>query len=444
MKDVRIILIGTAAAAAVVSLVNAPAFPHHPAVVHAEAFYDPDLPAQGIQEAVDSLPEQGGRVVLEARAYVLRAAIVLRDDVSLSGQGPLTVLRRGPEIIHRLARDAVQGENAVTLVSAEGLRTGDRLAIRDDRFRGWFMTQAVIEALDGDTVHLDVPLIRPYAVADNAVAFNHHPMVEVRRIWDHRRHTKRFVIEDITIDGNLEENPTPISEWATAAIHLASAAEAVVQRCVVRNWVTDGIADQYGRFNTIRENVVENCRGNGFHPGTSVHGSRFINNVARGNQGDGFFFCAEVTGIQVVNNTFAGNGRNGIGDLGGSGDTMNVVSGNICYDNGRHGIHAANGGRNSIRGNVCYNNSRSEPGRFAGIALENTTDTVVSANICGSKLSGNDTASQGYGIVELGASNRNVILGNVLGDHIEDDLVVLGADTVERDNVRRPADGAAE
>ena len=423
-----------AAAAVVAILVTAVPAPAESAVRHAKDFYNPDLPTCGIQEAINSLPKEGGRVILEARTYVLRAPLVLRDDLTISGQGRDTVLKRRPEVIHKLTADAPQGESTITVASTEGLRVGDQVAVRDDKSSGWHTTHGIVREIKGNSIVIDDRLVKPYAVASNAVVFNHHPMVSALRIWDYRFHVRRWVVEDITIDGNLAENPTPISDWSTAAIHLASTADGVVQRCVVRNFVTDGISDQHGRSNVIRDCLVEGCRGNGFHPGTSVRGSRFIHNTARDNQGDGLFFCADVTGIQVSNNTFANNRKNGIGGVGGGGDSFNVISGNVCSGNGRHGIQAENGAGNAITANVCFDNSSSEPGKFAGIALESATDVTVTGNICGNKIEKDKPAKQGYGILETGESDRNVITGNVLRDNTAGALRTVGAATVVSGN----------
>ena len=421
---------GTAGAAA-------PA-PGVPVTRNAKDFYTEDSATCGIQEAINSLPKEGGRVLLEARTYVLRASIVLRENVTLSGHGRDTILKRRAEVIHKLTENATQGASTVTVAATDSLRVGDEIAIRDDKFNGWYCTHGIIKEIKGNVITIDDRLVQPYKLEQKAIVINHHPMVSVFRIWDYRYHTSGFVVEDITIDGNLAENPTPISDWSTAAIHLASTGYGTIQRVVVRNFITDGISDQYGLFNVIRDCLVENCRGNGFHPGTSVRGSRFINNIARNNEGDGLFFCADVTGIQVTNNTFANNKKNGIGGIGAGGDSFNVVSGNVCFGNGRNGIQTDAGGCNTITANVCFDNSTAEPGKFAGIGLENTTDVIVTGNICGSKVAKGKPLTQGYGIVETGTCDRNVITGNIVRDNSVGAVVTVGAASVSTGNVSAP------
>ena len=90
------------------------------------------------------------------------------------------------------------------------------------------MSHGIIKSIDGNKITLDAGVVRDYTVERNAIIINHHPIVEAYRIWDYRYHTRRFVVEDITIDGNLAENPTHISDWSVAAVHLASTAEGIV------------------------------------------------------------------------------------------------------------------------------------------------------------------------------------------------------------------------
>ena len=106
----------------------------------------------------------------------------------------------------------------------------------------------------------------------------------------------------------------------------------------------------------------------------------------------------------------------------------------MCFDNGHHGIQAEDGKANSITGNICFNNSRSESGKFAGIALENTTETIVSGNVCGNKIQNKEPATQGYGIFESGTSDRNVISANVVSDQPTNAIVTVGRANVVSGN----------
>ena len=84
------------------------------------------------------------------------------------------------------------------------------------------MTHGRVLKIEGNVITLDTELARDYAVKRNAIIINHFPIVEAYRrvMWDDSPYIRRIVIEDITVEGNLAENPTPISDWTTSAIHL--------------------------------------------------------------------------------------------------------------------------------------------------------------------------------------------------------------------------------
>ena len=142
----------------------------------------------------------------------------------------------------------------------------------------------------------------------------------------------------------------------------------------------------------------------------------------------------------------ADNKKNGIGGIGSAGDSFNVISGNVCFGNGRHGIQAEDGKGNAVTGNTCFGNSTSEPGKFAGIALESATDTTVTGNVCGNKAQDDKpatqgkAATQGYGILESGKSDRNVITGNVARDNTAGAIVTVGKATVASGNATAAGD----
>jgi parallel beta-helix repeat protein len=166
----------------------------------------------------------------------------------------------------------------------------------------------------------------------------------------------------------------------------------------------------------------------GFHPGTSLRGAVFANNVGRQNGGDGLYFCADVVGITVTGNLFHDNAWNGIGGLGDQpgGDRFNTVSNNVCRANRRHGIHANGGGNNLIVGNVCLNNSQATPGRYSGIALENASRCTITGNHCSCD---SETPSQKHGIEEIGGADENTISGNQCHNNVRAGIRITGPNT---------------
>jgi len=243
-----------------------------------------------------------------------------------------------------------------------------------------------------------------------------------------------IAVYDLAIDGNLDENPGPWHDFTLAAIHLANVSDALVRHVTVREWIADGVGIQSGRDNRVESCLVERCRFHGFHPGTSLRGALFSGNIARENGGDGLYFCCIVTGITVNGNLFHGNKRSGIGGLGfgcGSSDSFNVVTNNVCRDNGHWGIEVTGGRNNLVSANVCIDNSRSQPGRYSGIGVIDSHGTLVSGNRCGSE---SEEPTQKFGIEEAGSSDGNVIANNLCQGNRDGGVRMAGQDTATSAN----------
>ena len=354
----------------------------------------------GIQEAVDALPAAGGEVYVPPGRYVLKRAVHLRSNVTLRGAGPSTLLVR-PADAHSLATAPVAvGDRTIAVEDASGFEVGAEVAFHGKQ-TGWFATQAIVTAIDGNRVTLDRGVGKGFTPEEGAALSNLYPMVTAE-------HARGVVIRDLAIDGlQGQPNDGPAS-FTWEAIHLYNCRDSRVEACQVRNHISDGIGVQGGRGVTVSGCVVENNRGHGLHPGVYVRESTWTGNVARGNTGDGLYFCVAVRDSIVSGNVCADNARHGIGGLGAGqiGDKYNVVSANICARNGRAGIEAILGGDNTIIGNICRDNSQSEPGRYPGILLDRTTDTVVSGNHC---LDTQPEPTQSQGVVETGECARNTI-----------------------------------
>jgi parallel beta-helix repeat protein len=256
---------------------------------------------------------------------------------------------------------------------------------------------------------------------------NYFPLIRGNRFhWDRPLHD--VSVTDLVLDGNLKENPSQVTDFTIAAIHFANVCDGLVRNVVVRGSVGDGIGVQRGSDVRVIDCLAEHCRVHGFHPGTSLRGAVFANNIGRKNGGDGLYFCADVLGITVTGNLFHENGGSGIGGLGDQpgGDRFNVVSGNVCRDNARHGIYANGGGGNLIVGNMCIDNSRANPGVCSGIALQNAARCTITGNHCSCD---GEKPTQKYGIEEIGDADENTITGNQCHNNAQGGIRVAGEKT---------------
>ena len=398
-------------------------------------------PTAGIQEAIDALPAGGGVVTLPPGRYVLRRAIVLRSHVTLRGERSHTVLTRGAQVHAKLTRPAKKGHTQVEVVSTAGLRAGDEVALLADGMHGWYMAHCIIKAVAPKRLIFTEPIASGHreGVFDpraGGAVVNYFPFIRGSRTHDGKAVTD-VTVDGLTIDSNLKANPGKWQDFTLAAIHFANVSDSVVSNCIVRGSVGDGIGVQGGRDVRVEGCLVENCRGHGLHPGTALRGAIFANNISRNNGGDGLFFCWQVVGITVRGNLLTGNAGSGVGGLGRGGtggDRFNVVAGNVCRRNGRFGIEADGGNNNVIANNVCLDNSQSRPGHHSGIALIDTTQTVVSGNRCGCD---EGKPTQKHGIEESGKSDHNSFTGNVCTGNAKAAIRVVGRDSRTAGNVDR-------
>ena len=211
-----------------------------------------------------------------------------------------------------------KGQTSIDEESAEGFRPGDEVALMDDKMHGWYMAHAVVkEAVPAkNRLLLADPIRSGHAAGEfsperDAVAVNYFPFFTANRMhFDKPIHS--ISIQDLVIDGNLQENPGPWTDFTLAAIHLANVSDALVRNVTIRGSVGDGIGVQGGHDSRVESCLVERCRVHGFHPGTSLKGAIFSGNVGRHNGGDGLYFCAQVLGITVTGNLCEGNIEGGI------------------------------------------------------------------------------------------------------------------------------------
>ena len=462
--------------------------PEDEAVLYAADYLDSDSPTWGIQDAIDALPEEGGTIILPEGTFTLRQGLVLRDGVTLRGQGSGTVLMRPDHVETGLTVTATTGSTYVEVESTDGFQVGDDISIL--AYGQADVAHHTIVKIESGKIYLDSPIVvsGTYAPESTASVVNYVPLI--RTAWDYEGVlTSDIVVEDLILDGNMDESTEAWRIGAPSLVHLEGAVDAVLRNLTVRNANAGGILLIGGHDNRIESTTVEKVRGHGIfaseeadtiissatvreagyatrgvsgdgifvvgssdvivenslvegslrhglHPGGDLNrGGVWINNVSRDNGSNGFHFCWDNFDIVVTGNTFENNGRYGVGGLGLGGefgDYFNTVSENLIRGNAREGIQVNGGSYNTITGNTIVDNSQTRSGHFSGILLGNATYVVVTDNTVGTATG---EASQKYGIQEYGTANDNLITGNDTSGNVEGGIYLTGTTTTVEDNV---------
>ncbi|MEE3043043.1 MAG: right-handed parallel beta-helix repeat-containing protein [Candidatus Latescibacterota bacterium] len=372
-------------------------------------------PTSGIQEAIDSLQEQGGRVHIPAGRWHLSRSICLPSGVSLVGDGPATVLHISPLKVARLAKAVRKGGRVLTLKGKVPYRVGQEIGISDEVLSGWWGTHGIVEAIKGQQIHLSARFNRGLSVADDAKAVSLFPAITADGATDAE-------LANFTIRGPKGYK----GKWwdfTYSAIHLVSCQRVRVTNVTVFEWPSDGIGVQRGSDVQVSQCQSHGCRGHGFHPGTGLARSIWSHNIGKGNGGDGFFFCARVHHSTCSDSVFSENGLAGIGGVARGGDHHNIISDNVCSYNQKWGIEATRGDEQIIAGNLVLSNSQERAGEFPGIRLHDMERNVVTSN----RLADDQNEpTQTKGIVESGATDYNLISSNLCAG-MKQGVIIVGA-----------------
>jgi len=285
------------------------------------------------------------------------------------------------------------------------------------------MAHAIVKEIRGEELVLDRRIMRAYDPAKGGIVLTCFPAITANEV-------SRIVVKSLAIDGRptgaTKSMPEADPGFTFAAIHLVAVTESRVESCWVTAWPSDGISLQRGGVNSVRDCRVQDCRGNGLHPGGGLRDSTFAGNIVRGNGGEGMFFCAGVRQVVASQNIFSRNKGNGIGGLGDNGDKYNVVSDNVCESNSGSGIWLFDGDSNTVSNNICVNNAG------CGILLNRTADTIVQGNRC---LDDRRVKTQKHGVFEFGSCRSNLFANNHCRGNAQAGLVLEGEGSHSSGNV---------
>ncbi|MCC7261125.1 MAG: right-handed parallel beta-helix repeat-containing protein [Candidatus Latescibacteria bacterium] len=285
--------------------------------------------AAAIQCALDALAPTGGRLVLPELDLELDRGLRLHSGVELVGQGPKTVLRKGPGRVYPLSGYHNYGMADVPLIDAGGLEVGMTVSIHDNRTHGGFYeTFATITWIEGNWVGLDHGIEADYSGSEQPCLTTVHPLV-----WGN--HVRGAALRDLHLEGNRAGNAKGMGGCRGAAVYFGNSQDLEITGVTERDYFGEGLG-----FQMCRDVVVRHCRfdgntGNGLHPGAGSTNALLEDCAGEGNGRSGFFFCVRANHITLRRGLFR---RNQLGVSIGTRDCYNLVEDCEMVDNRGAGI----------------------------------------------------------------------------------------------------------
>jgi hypothetical protein len=286
--------------------------------------------AAQIQAAIDEVAQGGGgRVVLPAMDLELDRGLALRSGIELCGQGPDTILRKGPGRIYPFSGYHNYGMCDAPLLSTEGLDVGMTVSLHDGRTHGGFYeTFATITWIEGDWVGLDHGIEADYRAEDAPCLTTVYPLVFAHD-------ARQIALRDMHLEGNRAAQEKGMGGCRGSAVYFARSRDIEVSNVSECDYHGEGLGFQMCRDVQIIDCRFDGNSGNGLHPGAGSTNACFAGCVADNNDKAGFFFCVRANHITVADCSFRGNR---LGMSIGTRDCHNAISGCTLENNRGPGV----------------------------------------------------------------------------------------------------------
>ena len=283
-----------------------------------------------IQAAIDYVKRLGGGTVhLLPGTYQLRNAIWLPSGIRLLGSGQESVVTKVASERVPLADDSDWYDQEITLSEAGGFQVGDGVVLeaRGPHEGEKTVIKRTLIARSGNRFKLDEGLRKSLWLTGEPTCASLFPLLT-------SEYTSDVVIENLTLDGNREENEHFDGNYG-GCIFLQDCNRYTIRGVEARNYNGDGIS-----FQICHDVVVENCHSHdnqdlGIHPGSGCQRPLIRNNRIERNQ-IGIFWCWGVKYGLADRNQIDDNRDYGISI--GHCDTDNVMRNNRVNNSGKVGI----------------------------------------------------------------------------------------------------------
>lgn len=283
-----------------------------------------------LQAAVDYVSRLGGGTVrVLPGEYRLRNAVHLQTEVRLLGSGDDSVLIKEPSVTAKLAADSDWYDQEITLSDAAGFRVGDGVCLRttNPHNGGADVLKRTLVANSGNRFKLDRPLRKNFWLMGESTAATLFPILNCENV-------SRVVVENITLDGNREQNENLDGNYA-GCIFAQDCSRLTFRGVTARNYNGDGLSWQICHDVVVEDCLSQNNAGLGLHPGSGsqrplIRGNRIVGNNI------GIFFCWGVKYGLAEDNVVEDTRQHGISI--GHRDTDNLVRRNVVRNSGQVGV----------------------------------------------------------------------------------------------------------
>jgi parallel beta-helix repeat protein len=332
----------------------------------------PGFTNKAIQMAIDALPAAGGIVKLNPGEFAMMAPARLPSNITLTGSGNQTVLKRINGYHSKFIVDADYGQLKLSVDNPGGFSVGMSVQVTDaTNAECWDVTTAVITDIIGNVLFIDNYLIRDYKSEKNGIVTNAGSCVSVLG-------SENILISNFSIDGNKEKNDL-LDGCNGGGIVMIKSKNITVDNVEVKDFNGEGITWQITDSITVKNCNIHGCTNMAMHPGsgspnTVIEGNKCYNNKV------GLFICWRVQNSLVQKNEFFHNSQYGIST--GHKDTDVMFSGNHIYENGGDGVFFRNENKkNAPNNNIFVNNTIENNNGYGFFINGEITEMLLKDNI---------------------------------------------------------------
>lgn len=326
-----------------------------------------------LQAAVDYVSRFGGGTIqILPGIYKLRNSVFLSSNVRILGSGADSVLIKEPSIKTKLAADSDWYDQEITLEDDRGFQIGDGVCLRTKNPHNGATTilKRTLIARSGNRFKLDKALRENFWQLGESNAATLFPLFSGEFI-------KNVVIENITLDGNKDNNELLDGNYA-GCVFLQDCNRVVMRKVEARNYHGDGLSWQICHDCVVEDCTVHDNTGLGLHPGSGSQRPVMRRNKLERND-IGIFFCWGVKNGLAEDNLIADNRGSGVSI--GHRDTDNLVRKNEILRSGKAGVlfrpergKGFAGDRNRIESNRIVDTGAADG---IGVDVQGYTDAIL-------------------------------------------------------------------